>query len=264
MIEVLQNYNKMTNVETLASLLLPSLWSCCDLWAQKSRTGFEISYKGDGSVVTDADKDIELLLSEAIRKVDPLTPVVGEEALSDGRSDSHQGTYWLIDPIDGTSGMVDGTQEFAVCAALIEDHRPTLGLMVLPQFEEVYVGLVDLKQAWLYRRDYAPTQVQSRRAVGETPVVLHSRGESSLALRSIVAETARFVGMGSARKFVEIACGRADIYVRCSGLSEYDVAAGHALVLAAGANVVHLDGSPVKYGLRPGYYLPPFLISTEP
>ena len=252
----------MIDTKELAHQLLPVLWRCCDLWAQKNRNGFEISFKGDGSVVTDADRDIERVLTDAINTVSPHTPVVGEEALSDGVCVNHQGTYWLIDPIDGTSGMIDGTLEFAVCAALIEDHQPTLGLMVLPQFAKVYVGLVEQKQAWEFTRDQPPTRIQCRTRNGALPVVLHSKTESSRALTSIVGESATFKAMGSALKFVEIACGRADIYVRCSGLSEYDVAAGHALVLAAGANISHLDGSPVKYGLKPGYYLAPFLIST--
>ncbi|MDX2103245.1 MAG: 3'(2'),5'-bisphosphate nucleotidase CysQ [Alphaproteobacteria bacterium] len=226
------------------------------------RAGEEIAAdaKSDGSPVTDADRAAEAVIIAALAVLDPATPVVAEEAMSAGGAPARVGRrFWCVDPLDGTRQFVAGLPDFAVCIGLVEDEYPVLGVLHLPADGRVVVGgagevwqmAPDLRRLTPRPWPVAPVAVGSRSARPG------SRTARWLAERGI----ADLRGMGSAWKFAELASGAADIYYRPGETSEWDTAAGQAVLEAVGGRVVDLSGARLRYG-KEGFRNTGFLACT--
>lgn len=215
--------------------------------------------KDDDSPVTDADLEAEAVILEGLAGIDPATPVISEECACAGVAPAIGRRYWLVDPLDGTREFVLRNGEFTVNIALIEDGRPTLGVLHAPAFDRLYVGLVG-RTAQVIDRGHRRT-IMCRAVPPEGPIVLDSRSHRDSAqleewlLRRQVAGVER---CGSSLKFGRIAAGEADLYPRFGRTMEWDTAAGHAILEAAGGGVHTLEGVPLRYG-KPGFENPGFL-----
>jgi 3'(2'), 5'-bisphosphate nucleotidase len=214
------------------------------------RRGFEVEAKTDSSPVTEADRAAELILLAALARSAPGVPVIAEEEVAAGRIPAHDQTYFLVDPLDGTKEFVRGGDDYTVNIGLIENGAPKLGVVFAPATGRLHGGCVD-NGAWL-------DEGTGRRAIHTRP-----RGEqiTAVASKSHLNQATidylegavggcRYVAIGSSLKFCIVAEGEADIYPRASPTSEWDTAAGHAVLLAAGGLVDGPDGSPLRYGKR--------------
>ena len=206
--------------------------------------------KADGSPVTAADQAAEDIILPQLRALTPDIPVVSEEEASKGLTPEVTGSrFWLVDPLDGTKEFITGNGEFTVNIALIENQLPVLGVVVVPARGETFAG-AGLGTATL--TDSAgtrPIQVRTAPAAGLTVVGSRSHGDASAMDAFLAGRTvAEFRPAGSSLKLCLIAQGEADLYPRLGTTMEWDIAAGHAVLLAAGGRVETVDGQAFTYG----------------
>jgi 3'(2'), 5'-bisphosphate nucleotidase len=210
---------------------------------------FAASRKADHSPVTEADVAAEKLILAALRKCAPDVPVVAEEqAAAEGVPQQIERRFFLVDPLDGTKEFVARNGEFTVNIALVEDGKPVLGVVYLPALDEMYAG----HGHDAIRRKGGRTEAIAARTVPESGAVM-TISRSHAAKELVKAETlgehvAGTIVAGSSLKFCRIAEGIADLYPRFGPTMEWDTAAGHAVLLAAGGSVATLDGAPLIYG----------------
>jgi 3'(2'), 5'-bisphosphate nucleotidase len=214
------------------------------------RRGFEIEAKSDSSPVTEADRAAELIILGALARMAPGVPVIAEEEVAAGRIPAHQGTFFLVDPLDGTKEFVRGGDDYTVNIALVEDRLPRLGVVYAPASGRLHGGLIG-GGAWV-DEGKARRTIRTRERPAE-PVAVASKSHFTQDTADYLAEAVgvcSHVSIGSSLKFCIVAEGEADIYPRLSPTSEWDTAAGHAVLLAAGGRVDDPVGAPLEYGKR--------------
>ena len=185
--------------------------------------------------------------------------VVAEEAAAAGNIPDVSASFWLVDPVDGTKEFVQGSGEFTVNVALVECGRPVLGLVLAPALGRLFTGVAG-QGAWV--EDAAGRRAITTRAVpdaGLTVVGSRWHGDATavdafLAGRRVAERTT----VGSSLKLCLLAEGAADVYPRFGRTMEWDIAAGDAVLRAAGGLVATLDGAPLRYG-KPGFENPDFV-----
>ena len=214
------------------------------------RRGFDVEHKQDSSPVTEADRAAELIILAALARAAPGVPVIAEEEVAAGRIPAHGDTYFLVDPLDGTKEFVRGGDDYTVNIGLIVNGTPHVGVVFAPATEQLHAGVVG-EGAWL--EDLSNRIPITTRKPGSELVAVASKSHFNQPTADYLAEAAgqcSYVGIGSSLKFCIVAEGRADIYPRLSPTSEWDTAAGHAVLLAAGGRVDGPDGEPLAYGKR--------------
>ena len=223
--------------------------------------------KADKSPVTDADHAAEAIIVAGLRALTPGTPIVAEEEMALGRVPViGNGPFWLVDPLDGTKEFIKRNGEFTVNIALIEDRRPTLGIVLAPASDTLWRGAAGLG-ADKSENGGAFTQITTRPAPTDGLTCCASRSHAIYSDLDIwfaregltVAER---IQTGSSLKFCLIAEGQADIYPRFGPTNEWDTAAGQGVLEAAGGEVVTTDGRPLVYG-KPGFSNPHFIARSK-
>ena len=214
------------------------------------RRGFDIEAKRDSSPVTEADRAAELVILAALARAAPGVPVIAEEEVAAGRIPAHDDTYFLVDPLDGTKEFVRGGDDYTVNVGLIQGGLPKLGVVFAPATGRLHGGCAG-QGAWLDEgTGRSPIEVRAR---GDRLTAVASKSHLNQAtvdyLQAAVGEC-EFVSVGSSLKFCILAEGKADIYPRAAPTSEWDTAAGHAVLLAAGGLVDGIDGEPLRYGKK--------------
>lgn len=246
---------------------LPDLWDVAaivraagDLVMSVYARDFDVHTKSDASPVTEADERAEALIVTALRALAPDIPVVAEEMSARGEADaiSRGGRFWLVDPLDGTKEFVSRNGEFTVNIAFIEQGRPLLGVVGAPAVGRLYAGVVG-QGAWLEDASgRRPIRAVAAPADGLRVVASRSHGDGAALDRFLQAyRVARVVNAGSSLKLCMMAAGEADLYPRLGRTMEWDIAAGHAVLAAAGGRVTRLDGGELAYG-KPGFDNPHF------
>ena len=214
------------------------------------RRGFDVEHKQDSSPVTGADRAAELIILAALAKAAPGIPIIAEEEVAAGRIPAHGDTYFLVDPLDGTKEFVRGGNDYTVNIGLIVGGMPLLGAVYAPATGRLHGGLVG-EGAWLDEGD-GRRQIRTREP-GNPLVAVASKSHFNQPTADYLAQAAGecgYLGIGSSLKFCVVAEAQADIYPRLSPTSEWDTAAGHAVLLAAGGRVDGPDGEPLQYGKR--------------
>jgi 3'(2'), 5'-bisphosphate nucleotidase len=214
------------------------------------RRGFEVEAKQDSSPVTEADRAAELVILAALARAAPDVPVIAEEEVAAGRIPAHDDTYFLVDPLDGTKEFVRGADDYTVNIGLIEAGVPRLGVVFAPATGRLHGGVVG-QGAWV---DAGEGRREIRtRSRGEQVTAVASKShlnQATIDYLQAAVGTCDYTSVGSSLKFCIVAEGEADIYPRASPTSEWDTAAGHAILLAAGGLVDGPDGTALRYGKR--------------
>lgn len=212
-------------------------------------TDFEIAEKSDQSPVTEADARAEVIILSHLKRLAPEIPVIAEEAHSAGVQVEAGRQFFLVDPLDGTREFVNRRDEFTVNIALIQDGKPTLGVVFAPAIGRMFKaagseGAVEIAP------DGGVCPVTARKPPSAGQVAVASRSHRDTATESYLENLGitEFVTAGSSLKFCLLAAGEADIYPRFGPTCEWDTAAGHAVLLAAGGGMSTLDGQPFVYG----------------
>lgn len=227
---------------------------------------FDVVTKDDHSPLTQADLASHEVITRALAELTPDIPVLSEE--SDGIEANERlswNRYWLIDPLDGTKEFINRNGEFTVNIALIDAHRPRLGIVHVPTRQKTYFGVVG-EGAWLQAGNEAARRIQTRRPAADIPVVVGSRSHANPALETCLAPIGAhdMISMGSSLKFCRVAEGAADLYPRLGPTSEWDTAAAQAVVEAAGGQVVTLDGKALAYNAKEDILNPWFIVIGDP
>lgn len=216
--------------------------------------GFTVSEKSDASPVTDADHAAEALILSRLAALTPAVPIVSEEAAETGTLPTGVGgTFWAVDPLDGTREFIARSDEFAVSIGLIRAGRPALGVLHGPAFGLSFFA--DATCAFRAKTGRSGEPIATRDAPPSGLTVIGSRSHGSSRKVSAFLAGRRVAErrvMGSALKFGFLAEGSADMYPRFGPTSEWDTAGGHAVLRAAGGAVLGLDGRELTYG-KPGY-----------
>ena len=223
-----------------------------------------VRQKADASPVTDADERAEAVILARLGQLAPGIPVVAEESMAAGRGPAEAGArFWLVDPLDGTKEFISRNGEFTVNIALIEAGQPVMGVVYAPAIERLFLGADGLGADGLgaFVEDGGKRRaIHVRPAPPEGLTVVASRSHRDAATEDYIARfpVAEMRPAGSSLKLCLVAAGEADLYPRLGRTMEWDIAAGHAVVAAAGGSVTTLEGAPLTYG-KPGYENPFFV-----
>lgn len=221
------------------------------------RSDITVERKADDSPVTQADLAAHHCIVDTLSKLTPDLPIISEESerhvnVAEGQS------FWLVDPLDGTKSFIRKEGEFTVNIALIEQQRPVLGVVYLPVQEVMYAGQVG---EGAVREDASGSQAIAARIPGEDGLdVIVSRAHLSPRTDAFLKDyTVRSrIKSSSSLKFCVLAEGKADMYPRLGTTMEWDTAAGHAVLGAAGGRVETPDKAPFLYnkpGFENGYFV---------
>jgi 3'(2'), 5'-bisphosphate nucleotidase len=214
------------------------------------RRGFEIESKRDTSPVTEADRAAELIILSALARAAPGVPVIAEEEVAAGRIPAHDHCYFLVDPLDGTKEFIRGGDDYTVNIGFIQGGCPRLGVVYAPGTRRLHGGVIG-EGAWLDEGGGRETIRTRARGLEVTAVASKSHlNQATIDYLEAAVGPCGYVSVGSSLKFCIVAEGEADIYARAAPTSEWDTAAGHAILLAAGGLVDGPDGTPLRYGKR--------------
>jgi 3'(2'), 5'-bisphosphate nucleotidase len=262
------------NEQDLRNWVLPLLDLCraageviCEHYYAAAAGDYEA--KRDDSPLTRADLASHSLLASGLHSLDATIPLLSEESPPGDIGQRRQWRrYWLIDPLDGTKEFLGRTGEFTINIALIDDHRPVLGVLYLPLERVAYVGITGVQATRYSDADAGSWSVQELATrtlrTGQALTVLVSRRHRGDRLNACLAWLDQHWGpvrrddMGSALKFSRLAEGLGDFYPRFSPCCEWDTAAGQAVLEAAGGRLLGMDGEPLRYNLKASLYSPPF------
>jgi 3'(2'), 5'-bisphosphate nucleotidase len=230
--------------------------------------GFDVHTKADASPVTTADHVAEEIILGHLARVAPGIEVVAEEQAAAGHVPAVGAEFFLVDPLDGTKEFVHRRGDFTVNIALVRDGAPVLGVVYAPATGQLFVGNVGAASAVRATldpqhpalSDLLPIRVRAVPAAGLTAVASRSHRTPQTDAYLGHYAIAELVAVGSSLKFCLVAAGEADLYPRLGPTMEWDTAAGHAVLSAAGGAVRGPDGQPLRYG-KPEFRNPWFVAS---
>ncbi len=211
---------------------------------------FNVELKGDNSPLTCADRASHRVIVEGLTAATPDIPILSEE----GRAIPYTeriawSRFWLVDPLDGTKEFIKRNGEFTVNIALVEDGQVTAGVVYVPAQDEMYFGSLGVG-CWKISNDGNSTPIKVREAdynAGLTVVMSRSHPSPELEAYLQKIKVTEAMPVGSSLKLCVVAEGKADLYPRLGPTMEWDTAAGHAVVEAAGGTVAQVDGTPLRY-----------------
>ena len=219
------------------------------------RDGAAARIKDDWSPVTDADEEAEALILEALARDFPGVAVAAEEEVAAGRGCKPCAHFFLVDPLDGTREFLKRNGEFTVNIAEVKDGVPLSGAVYAPAKARLFygdaMGAFEILQDPDAAFDLGAARAIRTRTPGEDGLVaVGSRSHPDKETEDFLARfnIRQCIGTGSSLKFCLVAAGEADIYARAGRTMEWDTAAGHAVVNAAGGSITRWDGTPFLYG----------------
>lgn len=223
--------------------------------------------RGAGEPITMADREAEMFIQMSLEQLKLDIPIIGEESMTLGRDPrvGQSAFRWLLDPIDGIYQMMDGELDYTVNIALVHSGKPVMGVIFAPGHDELYCGYDDVAYLWP-ASDAKPERiyVRERPSDGLSVVASESYGDKDEIKAFMEAFTVKeIINRSSSLKLCEIARGRADIYPRLSPTHEWNIAAGDAILRAAGGSIRDLEGDPLRYtGRDPKFLNPNFVASS--
>lgn len=224
----------------------------------------KVMTKADASPLTEADLEIDRFLFGELENAFSNIPIVTEERAQSHTLDVSKGMFFLVDPIDGTKEFINKSDEFTVNIGLLNEGMPVAGIVCAPALNECYLGIVGEGATLLDMKTNNSKSISVSNANNEALLVVASRSH-------LTPENQHFIDInnvsetknaGSSLKFCLLAKGEADIYPRFGPTMEWDTAAGHAVLLAAGGVVNNLDGTILKYA-KPSFKNPNFIAASK-
>jgi 3'(2'), 5'-bisphosphate nucleotidase len=254
----------MRDLPALADALMPVVSRAGAAIMEIYEAGFTVQHKEDDSPLTVADLESQRIILAALAELTPDVPVLSEESAEQPWSERRLWQdLWVVDPLDGTREFVKRNGEFTINIALIVDHQPVLGVVSAPALGLIYWGASGVGAF----TGHAAAQRSIHVSPPQDPLrVVGSRSHASPDTARYLDRLGRHVltGIGSSLKFCWVAEGKADLYPRFGPTSEWDTAAGQALLEAAGGHVTRPDGHPLRYNCRDTVLNGDFLAFSDP
>jgi 3'(2'), 5'-bisphosphate nucleotidase len=219
--------------------------------------------------VTLADEEAEKFILGRLKHLAPDVPVIAEEEAAAGRLAKIGHHFFLVDPLDGTKEFINKNGEFTINIAEVIDGKPVRGVVYAPAIDRLFFG-ESLSGAFEIEAkpggapDFAEANrisVRKAPADGMTAVASRSHRDAKTDEYLAAYKIKDFLSAGSSLKFCLVATGEADIYPRHGRTMEWDTAAGHAVLAAAGGTVTQLDGKPFVYGKVDEKFANPFFVA---
>jgi 3'(2'), 5'-bisphosphate nucleotidase len=234
------------------------------------RARMRVDGKTDGSPVTEADLAADRIIADGLARLAPDIPALSEERAA-SRGTGGSVAFFLIDPLDGTKEFVAGRNEFTVNLALVVNGTPLLGIIGAPALGLIWRGLVGQGAERLTTHNALgpaePIRTRPFPQGGHPWIAAVSRSHGDAATDAFIDRRPGAVRqmLGSAVKFAKVAEGAADIYPRLAPTSEWDVAAGHAIVTAAGGKITNAAGADLRFGQgAKDFVVPAFIAWGDP
>ncbi len=232
----------------------------------RSTQGIAVQRKVDHSPVTRADLCAHELITDALRSLTPTIPIISEEGVLPLAADRLAWERcWLVDPLDGTRGFIDGSVEYTVNIALIEQQRPVLGVIYVPYEKKLYYAMQG--EGAYSQVQGVSRRIQCRALDFQQPLhIAVSQYHHAQWFTRLLIDIPKYelVRMNSSVKICLIAAGVADVYPRLGPTSEWDTAAGQCIVEEAGGALVNLDGQALTYNARATLENPGFIVMGDP
>lgn len=229
-------------------------------------TAFSVELKSDHSPLTAADTAANAVILEALAMLTPDVPILSEEhaATHDAYVRKHWPELWVVDPLDGTREFVKRNGEFTVNIALVRHGLPVFGVIQQPVTGELWWGA--LGEGAFKRKASGDIRISVAKPAPSPLRVAASRSHIDASTQAFMARMPASVPVscGSSLKFCMLAEGRMDVYPRFGPTSEWDTAAGQAILEAAGGRVLGLDGAPLQYNQRDTLLNEPFVAIADP
>jgi len=257
----------LPNIETLAEIAQKAGRKIMEIYA----TEFSANAKADLSPVTIADEQAEAIILSELRRYWPAIPIIAEEAAAAGQIPKVEDQFFLVDPLDGTKEFVSRNGEFTVNIALIRNGLPAMGCVYAPALASMFIGDTGnlAAQAEVKLNDNLSAvqwqKIKTRPMPSDGATVLASRSHRDAETEAYLStlQVKKIIAAGSSLKFCTIAAGDADIYPRFGRTMEWDTAAGHAVLIAAGGRVDCVTGGPLTYGkVDRGFDNPAFIATA--
>jgi 3'(2'), 5'-bisphosphate nucleotidase len=248
----------MLDKKRLLDPLIKLSWRASDKILSFYDAPIENINKKDGSPLTQADMASHHIICDELKALTPDIPIISEED-KEIREDI-PALFWLVDPLDGTKEFINKNGEFTTNIALIENQTPVMGIICAPALQIVYAGIVG-EMAFKETPDKKRKALKLNNDTSKGSVVTGSRSHGNQADMDAFLKDkkiAAFLPTGSSLKFCRIAEGNAHLYPRFGRTMEWDTAAGHAILEAAGGKVTKIDKTPLLYG-KPGLDNPHFI-----
>lgn len=243
----------------LVEALLPAVLSAGRIEMRHFAAGVEVETKADTTPVTIADHEAEAVLLEGLKRAAPGVPVIAEEAVAAGKVPAIGDAFFLVDPLDGTRAFIKLSPEFTINIGLVERTRPVFGIIYAPALKLLFAtlgpelaveGSIAPESEGVCLKDLALKPLKTRAPDPKGLVAFASRSHAAESTDAFLSRLpiAEKRKASSSLKFCLIARGEADLYARLGQTSEWDTAAGHAILAAAGGSVTTVEGAPLLYG----------------
>ena len=202
--------------------------------------------KSDGTDLSEADLKLDKILFTLLKNFDPSITIISEER--DVKKETFmKKSYWLVDPIDGTTNYVNGGNEFTINVALINNGIPIIGLIAHPPTREIWVALK--KKVFIYDalNDLRKTLFKKPLNINNPGIIISK--EENIKTHNFIKKikNKKIIYVSSSLKFCYLAAKRAILYPRFSVIKKWDIAAGHAILRASGGELTNIDGTAYKY-----------------
>jgi 3'(2'), 5'-bisphosphate nucleotidase len=233
------------------------------------QNSFDYEIKSDNSPLTEADRLSHKLIVNKLKILTPDIPILSEEDSSISFSKrSMWKKYWLIDPLDGTKEFIKKNGEFTINIALIYLHRPVMGMIHIPIKNETYWGLKGSGSFLTKGKFGNEKKLEVFKKNNKLITIITSRSHSTKTSEKTLQKfiniyPSKILHKGSSLKFCSIASNFADFYPRISPTSEWDIAAGDAILSFAGGTILDLDLKLIKYNMKDSYIIPSFIASNN-
>ena len=226
---------------------------------------FDVRIKDDSSPLTTADIASNKIIIESLKKFTPKIPILSEEGSNTPFNiRSKWETFWLIDPLDGTKEFIKRNGEFTVNIALIHKNQPIFGVIYAPALEELYWGSQEFG-SYKVGSSFSQQRMKVCKKAPKKVRIVTSRSHKNKELENLLEklELVEIVSRGSSLKFCLVANGDADLYPRLGPTSEWDTAAGDAIVRYAGGSTCDLSSKELIYNSKDSILNPSFLVSAS-
>ena len=232
----------------------------------------EVAFKEDRTPLTEADLASNKFIIDSLSELNIDIPILSEESLVNWDVRKNWSRSWLVDPLDGTKEFINQRREFTVNIALIEKNEPVLGVIYAPSLSILYYasknnGSYKLSCDQKINSLSDSTKIQTNHKKYSDHInVFKSRSHSNEKFENWVKnniDNYELIQKGSSIKFCEIAEGKADLYPRFGSTSEWDIAAGHIILVEAGGEIKSIDDKKIIYNNKESVINPPFIASCK-
>ena len=241
-----------------------------DITLKYFKQDIPIQIKENNSPVTKADQEAEAAILKVLREIAPEITIVAEEEVAAGFSPDHTGLndFWLVDALDGTKEFINKRPTYTVNIAFMKDKEPYFGLIYAPAKDHMMYGFADQSEAYFYdleEKTFKGVTTVDKKQDDNLNIVTSLSQSNGESFKKYIEplNVAEIKHYGSSLKFCAMAMGLADIYPRFKPTSEWDTAAGHAILRAAGGDIFTTDGEPLTYAKRADFLNPYFIAKTK-